>query len=92
MLYGDDIMESQEYIYCSETNKKCKKNNCLAIVAIILGLLFTFVLGSIIGAALADLILLELAAIIILAVVLFILLIITLILLSCKVQKRYCNK
>ena len=92
MLYGDDILDSQEYIYCCETKEKCKKNNCLAIVAIILGILFAFVLGTIIGALFSALILFALPAIVIFAIILFILLALTLILLACKYQKKCCKK
>lgn len=84
-------MESQEYTCYYETNKKCRKFNCLAIVAVILSILFFFVLGLLIGAAISGAILGALAAVIVLAVVLFILLILTIILLICKRPRKYCK-
>ena len=69
-------MEPQECACYDETNKKCRRFNCLALVAVILSVLFFFVLGLLIGAAIAETILGALAAIIVLAVVLFILLVI----------------
>ena len=40
-------MEPQEYTCYYETNKKCRKLNCLAIVAVILSILFFFVFSII---------------------------------------------
>ena len=77
-------METQECNYCCEPKKKCKRISCLGIIAIILGVLFTFTLGLLIGAAIAATILGALAAIIVLAIVLGILLILTIILLACR--------
>ena len=67
-------MEPQEYSYCCEAKKKCKRTNCLGIIAIILGILFAGIIGVIIGAALAETILAALAAIIVLAITFFVLL------------------
>ena len=85
------IMEPQEYTCYYESNKKCRKINCLALVAVILSILFFFVLGLLIGAAIAETILGALAAIIVLAVVLFVLLILSIILLFCKRPKKNCK-
>ena len=71
-------MES-EYGYCCEKKSKCKKCNCLEVIAAIVGALFALVIGVIIGAELASTILGALAAI-----VLGLLLIITVILIICK--------
>jgi len=84
-------MEHQEYICYYETNKKCRKFNCLALVAVILSVLFFFVLGLLIGAAISATILGALAAIIVLAVVLFVLLVLTIILLICKRSRNKCK-
>ena len=73
--------------YCCEAKKKCKRTNCLGIIAIILGILFAGIIGVIIGAALAETILAALAAIIVLAITFFVLLILTIILLLCKKHK-----
>ena len=75
-------MEPQEYSYCCEAKKKCKRTNCLGIIAIILGILFAGI-----GAALAETILAALAAIIVLAITFGVLLILTIILLLCKKHK-----
>lgn len=85
------VMEPQEYTCCYEPTKKCRKTNCLAIVAAILGILFFFVLGLLIGAALATTFLDNLAAIIVLGVVLLVLLILTIILLVCKKPRNKCK-
>lgn len=82
-------METQEYSYCCETKKKCRKISCLGIVAVILSILFFAVLGLILGAVFATTILGALAAIIVLAVVLGILLILTLIVLICKNRRHH---
>jgi uncharacterized protein YacL len=66
------FMEPQEYSYCCEAKKKCKRTNCLGIIAIILGILFAGIIGVIIGAALAETILTALAAIIVLAITFFV--------------------
>ncbi len=83
-------MEPQEKIYCYDNREeKCnKKRNCLYIVATILLVAFTLVIGIIIGAALAGTILVALPAIIVLAIVLGLLLILTLILLVCCRKKE----
>ena len=73
-------MEPQEYSYCCEAKKKCKRTNCLGIIAIILGILFAGIIGVIIGAALAE-------TILALAITFFVLLILTIILLLCKKHK-----
>ena len=84
-------MESQEYSYCCEQKKKCRKIGCLGIVAIIIGLLFFFSLGLLIGAAISGTILANLAAIIVLAIVLGVILVLTLILILCKnLRNRNC--
>ena len=84
-------MEPQEYNYCCEVKKKCKKRvNCLGIVAIILGILFAATIGIIIGAVVAETILVALAAIIVLAITLGILLISAIIILICKRRKECC--
>ena len=88
-------MEPQEPIYCYDNrDDKCKnKKNCLGIVAIILALAFTFVIGLLVGAALAIVVLIALPAIIVLAIILGLLLILTIILMLCnrkKVNKCKC--
>lgn len=81
-------MEPQDTIFCyDKREEKCNKKNCLGIVAIILALAFTFVVGLLVGAALSGVILLALAAVIVLAVVLGLLLILTIILLICNRKK-----
>lgn len=78
-------MEPQDTIFCyDKKEEKCNKKNCLGIVAIILALAFTFVIGLLIGAALALVILLSLPAVIVLAVILGLLLILTIILMFCN--------
>ena len=84
-------MEPQEYNYCYETKKKCKKRfNCLGIVAIILAILFSATIGIIIGAAVAETILAALSAVIVLAIALGVFLLSTIILLLCKRPKTCC--
>ena len=56
-------MES-EYGYCCEKKSKCKRCNCLEVIAAIVGALFALVIGAIIGAELASTILGALAAVI----------------------------
>ena len=82
-------MEPQETIYCYENKKdrEPKKRNCLGIVAVILLVAFTFVIGLLIGAALAVVVLLALPAIIVLAVILGLLLLLTVILMFCNRRK-----
>lgn len=78
-------MEPQDTIFCyDKKEEKCNKKSCLGIVAIILALAFTFVIGLLIGAALALVILLSLPAVIVLAVILGLLLILTIILMFCN--------
>ena len=55
-------MES-EYGYCCEKKSKCKRCNCLEVIAAIVGALFALVIGAIIGAELASTILGALAAV-----------------------------
>lgn len=81
-------MEPQEYNYCCEQKKKCKKFNCLGIVAVILLAFLTLVIGAIIGAEIAETIIAALASVVVLAIILALLLIITIILLLCKNQKN----
>ena len=83
-------MEPQETIYCYDNREeKCpRKKNCLGIVAVILLVAFTLVLGLLIGAAIAQTILGALAAIIVLAVILGLLLILTIILIICNRKKE----
>ena len=81
-------MDSMEYGYCYEQKPKCKKNNCLGIIAAILGVLLALVLGIIIWAEGASTILAALAAIIVLAIILAILLVLTIILIICKCRKN----
>lgn len=84
-------MEPQDTIFCYDKKEdKCNRKGCLGIVAIILALAFTFVLGLLIGAALAVVILLSLPAVIVLAVILGLLLILTIILLFCN--RKRCKK
>lgn len=87
-------MEPQETIYCYENKKdrEPRKRNCLGIIAVVLLVAFTFVIGLLIGAALALVILLSLPAIIVLAVILGLLLILTLILIFCNRRKERKNK
>lgn len=82
-------MEPQDTIFCYDKKEdKCNKRSCLGIVAIILALAFTFVIGLLIGAALAIVILISLPAIIVLAIILGLLLVLTIILLLCN-RKKY---
>jgi len=83
-------MEPQEKIYCHEEPKyKCGKNiNCFGIVAVILLVAFSTVIGLIIGAALSEAILGALSAIIILAVILGLLLILFVILAICNKKDK----
>ena len=84
-------MEPQEYNYCYETKKRCKKIvNCLGIVAIILSILFSTTIGIIIGASVAETILTALSAVIVLAIALGVFLVSTIILLLCKRPKACC--
>ncbi len=84
-------MEPQEYNYCYETKKRCKKRvNCLGIVAIILSILFSTTIGLIIGASVAETILTALSAVIVLAIALGVFLVSTIILLLCKRPKACC--
>lgn len=84
-------MEPQEFNYCYETKKKCKKRtNCLGIVTAILAILFSATIGILIGAALAGTIIAALAAVIVLAIALGVLLISAIILLICKKPKGGC--
>ena len=81
-------MEPQDTIFCYDKKEdKCNKRSCLGIVAIILALAFTFVIGLLIGAALAIVILISLPAIIVLAIILGLLLVLTIILLLCNRRK-----
>lgn len=82
-------MEPQDnvFVYDKKEEQKCSKKNCLGIVAIILAIAFTFVIGLLVGAALALVILLSLPAIIVLAIILGLLLILTIILIICNRKK-----
>lgn len=77
-------METQEYAYCCEKKKKCRKISCFGIIILILSILFAVVIGGLIGAAIAEFIMGAMAAIIVLAIVLGILLILTSIFAICK--------
>ena len=47
-------MEMQEYNCCYEPKKKCKKTNCLEIIAIIFSILFVAAIGIIAGTLAAE--------------------------------------
>lgn len=81
------FMEPQEYSYCCEAKKRCKRPNCLCIIAVILGVLFAGIIGVIIGAEIATAVLEALAAVIVLAITFGVLFILTIILLLCKKHK-----
>lgn len=81
-------MENQEYTCCYDKERKSRKINCLEIIAIILAILFFFVVGGLIGAAIAAVILANLAAIIVLAIILGILFLLTLIYIYCKKTRK----
>ena len=88
-------MEPQEKVCCYDNTrhgceyKEENKKNCLGIIATILFVAFTTVIGIILGASLAGIFLDALAAIIVLAVVLGLFLILTIILLICKKNKKH---
>lgn len=77
-------MEGSEYKFCCEQKKECRKAGCLEIIAIILGVLFTGVIGALVGAVISATILGALAAVIVLAIVLGVLLILNIIYIICK--------
>ena len=81
-------METQEYTCCYDANKKCKNFGCLSLVAIILAVLFFFVIGGLIGAAIAETVLGALAVIIVLAIILGILFLLTVIFMYCKNARK----
>lgn len=83
-------MEPQGTIYCYEDNKERKgnkKRNCLGIIAVILSVAFSFVIGLITGAFLSLVILVSLPAVIVLAIILGLLLVLTVILMFCNSKK-----
>ena len=81
-------MEGSEYKFCCEQKKECRKPGCLEIIAIILGVLFTAVVGALVGTALSAIIIGALAAVIVLAIVLGVLLILNIILIICKCARN----
>lgn len=73
-------------MFCNESRDCCcrGKISCTAVVAAILGALFTFVIGIIVGAFFAQTFLANIAAIAVLAAVLFVLILIGAILYFCR--------
>lgn len=78
-------MEPQEY---ERVDRCCFKNKCMEILAIIIGVAFSAVIGIIIGAAISEAILGALAAIIVLAVILGLLVILSIVLIFCNKKKK----
>lgn len=80
-------MEMQEYNCCYEPKKKCKKTNCLEIIAIIFSILFVSAIGIIAGTLAAEFFLSYIASVVVLTIVFGILLVLTILLLFCKKSK-----